>query len=324
MLPRIAALGLLFVAACSSTTTTTTTAAGGGKQQQQRPARERPVRPAPIAADLPKGAIVKTSREAGFLEMIDDLAGADFVYLGEQHDDPDHHLAQLRIIEHLHARGRLHAIGMEQFQRPFQKVLLDYTAKRIDEAELLEKTGFKQRWGYDYALYRPILQFARKWGIPVLALNVADEIRRKVSGGGLEALSNEERASLPAIDTSNAARKEFLLPAYKAHLKQGEEFDPRKFDRFFLVQCLWEQVMADTVVRWSRRLPQNAQVVVLAGTDHLRDHQGIPAAVQRRAGGVNMTVLPLSIRQSVPPRGVFSRRYADFVWLTGESAKKKP
>jgi len=314
MPPRIAALGLLFVVACSSTS---------ASKQQPQP-RKRPVRPAPIAADLPKGGIVKTSRKAGFLEMIDDLAGADFVYVGELHDDPDHHLVQLRIIEHLHARGRLHAIGMEQFQRPFQKVLLDYTAKRIDEAEMLQKTEYKKRWRYDYAPYRPILEFARKWGIPVLALNVEEEIRSKVSEGGLEALSEEQRKSLPAIDTSDAAHKNSLTHVYKAHLKKDEEFDQQKFDRFFLVQCLWDQVMADTIVRWSRRLPKNAQVVVLAGTGHIRNHQGVPAAVEGRVGGVNMTVVPISIRQFGPPRSVFARRYADFVWLTGEPEKKKP
>ena len=315
MHPRIVALGLLFGVACSSS---------GGKSEKQTPPRQKPVRPAPIAADLPKGGIVKTSRKAGFLEMIDDLAGADFVYVGELHDDPDHHLAQLRIIEHLHARGRLHAIGMEQFQRPFQKVLLDYTAKRIDEAEMLEKTEYKKRWGYDYALYRPILEFARKWGIPVLALNVEDEIRSKVSEGGQEALSEEQRRSLPAIDTSDEVYKNSLTHIYKAHLKKDEEFDQQKFDRFFLIQCLWDQVMADTIVRWSRRLPKNAQVVVLAGTGHIRNHRGIPAAVEGRVGGVNMTVVPISIRELPPPRSVFARRYADFIWLTGEPDKKKP
>lgn len=303
------ALALVLVAlGCSSTP---------DKEQGER-AKVDPTRPPPTSAELPAGGIVKTSRSTGFTDMIEDLAEADFVYVGERHDNADHHLAQLRVIEHLQARGRLHAIGMEQFQRPFQSVLDAYTEGRIGEEEMLERTEYKKRWGFPYELYRPILEFARRWRIPVVALNVEVELKDKVSKDGLEGLSNSERARLPAIDTSNDRYKQSLIHTYKAHLKEDETFDREKFDRFFLIQCLWDQVMADSIVRWSRTAPKNAQIVVLAGTGHISRRWGIPENVKKRLGKTHRTVVPISVTKFPPPRTVFAESYADYVWLTGK------
>jgi len=142
-----ASLLLILAAACGST-----------KEKAGEPdlPPEAIVRPGAI----PDGDLVRTSRSAGFEAMCDELAGADVVYLGEYHTLKAHHDMQLQIIRQLHARGRLDGIGMEMFQRPYQEHLDDYIAHRIDEATMLERTEWKKRWGYDFALYKPILDYA--------------------------------------------------------------------------------------------------------------------------------------------------------------------
>ena len=307
MLRATACALLLFLPACSS----------AKKEGEEEKKRVHDL-PAPLTSELPSGDIVRTSRRAAFSDMIDDLAEADVVYVGESHTDKEHHLVQLRVIEYLHTRGRLHAIGMEMFQRRFQDVLDAYTQGRIDEQALIEGTEYKQRWGYDFALYRPILEFARKWRLPVIALNVEQEIRKKVSAGGIEALTEEERATLPAITPGPKAHRTYLKRTYQGHLKKGEKFDQAKFDRFYTVMCLWDAVMADSVVRWYRAAPKDAQVVVLAGTGHMRYRYGIPDRVRNRIGKSHMTVIPMSVAQFTPPGSVHNERYADFIWLTGK------
>ena len=46
------------------------------------------------------------------------------------------------------------------FQRPFQGVLDDFAAKRIDDAALRSRTGWEDRWGYDYGFYGPTIDAA--------------------------------------------------------------------------------------------------------------------------------------------------------------------
>ncbi len=307
---RATACALIFLlSACSSTPE---------REQEEKQPLELPALPAPLSTELPKGEIVRTSRSASFTDMIEDLAEADVVYVGESHTDKDHHLVQLRVIEYLHSRGRLHAIGMEMFQRRFQSVLDAYTQARIGEKEMLERTEYKQRWGHDYALYRPILRYARKWRLPVIALNVEQEIRKRVSEGGVDALTEKERATLPAITPGPKAHRAYLKQSYMGHLEKDEQFDEKKFGRFYTVMCLWDAVMADSVVRWYHAAPKNAQMVVLAGTGHLRYRYGIPDRVRNRIGKSHKTVIPMSVAQFTPPGDVHDEGYADFIWLTGK------
>ena len=98
------------------------------------------------------------------------------IYVGETHDRFSHHVMELEIIKDLHSRGKKIAIGMEMFQRPFQKVVDDYIEGRIDERAFLKGTEYFKRWGFDYNLYRPILLFARAEKIPVVALNQTQEM----------------------------------------------------------------------------------------------------------------------------------------------------
>jgi hypothetical protein len=138
--------------------------------------------------------------------LIDKLASRRLVFVGETHDRYEDHLNQLAIIDGLRLRGKDVAIGMEPFQQPFQGDLDAYIAGTIDEAELLRRTDYFERWRYDYRLYRPILRLARAHGIPVIALNLEREITEAVGDGGLEALDSAQRSRIPVdLDRSDPA-----------------------------------------------------------------------------------------------------------------------
>src|SRR5690606_8109422 len=99
------------------------------------------------------------------------------------------------------------ALGMEMFQRPFQGVLDDFAAGRIDEAALLARAGWKERWGYDFGLYRPMVTLAVERGMALLGLNVSKELRKKYARGGMEGLTPDERSRMPDMDLDDQAHK---------------------------------------------------------------------------------------------------------------------
>ena len=267
--------------------------------------------------ELPEGPIYRTSRSAGFADMCEELAPADVVYVGEFHTNAEHHKAQLMIIRQLHAYGRLDAIGLEMFQRPYQKHLDDYVAGRIELDEMLEKTDYKKRWGYDVELYRAIFEFARQHRIEMVALNVSNELRKIVSEKGYEGLSPEQRDSLPEPDKQfegYADRFEALVRAHAPKDKPDWKPDPKMVARYQRVQMLWDDVMADSVVQWMRRRPEGAQMVVLAGGGHISESWGIPARARKRAGGVHKTLV-MGVDKQLRDK-MLAQRYADFVWVT--------
>ncbi|NJN59721.1 MAG: ChaN family lipoprotein, partial [Leptolyngbyaceae cyanobacterium SL_5_9] len=130
---------------------------------------------------------------------LQDLFQADVVYLGETHDSLTDHQAQLQIIQALHGQNPRMAIALEMFQRPYQSVLDRYLAGEISAVELRQQSEFDQRWGFSWAYYEPILEFAKDNGLPVIALNTPTEITRRVADKGLGGLLESDRQWIPPV-----------------------------------------------------------------------------------------------------------------------------
>ena len=126
-----------------------------------------------------------------------ELAGADYLLLGEEHPNPCDHQAQAAVIRRLAAAGVLPAIGLEMVPADYQGVLDAFNAGTLPLAELPAKLDWKTTWGFDFELYAPIFEAAREYKLPVYALNAPKGLARKVGRQGLDALPPAERASLP-------------------------------------------------------------------------------------------------------------------------------
>ncbi len=211
-------------------------------------------------------------------QIINKISRKRVIYIGELHDMYGHHLAQLRVIQGLTRRGCRLAVGMEMFQRPFQGVLDRYLDGKIDERTFLKKSEYFKRWSYDYHLYRPIIEYCKGHGIPILALNLPAEISKKVARKGLESLSDKELKQVPQdIDWSNRAYKTYLMRIFKRHPETGI----KDFNNFYQAQILWDETMAQGVYDFLEKNP-GRQMVVLAGIGHIAFGYGIPSRVYRR------------------------------------------
>lgn len=126
------------------------------------------------------------------------------IYLGERHDRFAHHINQLQIIKKLYEAGYKLAVGMEMFEVPNLKTVDDYIAGRIDEQTFLRKSDYFNKWGYDYNLYKPIIDYLKQKKIPLIALKIERDITRKVAREGIDSLTDEQAKQLPSeLDFSN-------------------------------------------------------------------------------------------------------------------------
>lgn len=244
-------------------------------------------------------SVVSGTGDLDFEALAARLAQKRVVMIGEVHDRYDHHLNQLELICRLHRRHPDLAIGLEFFQQPFQDPLDAYLERHIDTREMLVKTEYYNRWQFDYRLYAPILEFAREQGIPVVALNAPQEISSKVAREGISALSDAERAQLPAqLDHNN-------LPGYRKRLRavfeQHPEIQHMSFDKFVEAQLLWDETMAERAARYLKAHPQRF-LVVLAGDGHVI-RSGIPARFARISGVEPVTVLQGQSKEIAPEDG---------------------
>ncbi len=235
---------------------------------------------APAADEVPDThtQVVDPATLTGLDALVARLADRRILFVGESHDRYEDHLNQLAVLRGLQAGGGDLAIGMEMFQQPFQPVLDAYIAQEINEQEMLKGTEYFDRWRFDYRLYRPILRFAREQGIPVIALNLDRDITTKAGEAGLEGLDEGQRAQVPMdMDQDDPAYRERIKRAFDSHPKEGG----KDFEKFLLVQLLWDEGMADRAATYLKEHPDKT-LVVLAGQGHLEYGQGIPKRLLRR------------------------------------------
>lgn len=221
------------------------------------------------------------------------LTKADIVYLGEVHDSPVDHAAELSILNAVSQRQQRLGVALEMFQRPFQSALDDYLNTAIDGAELRQRSEFDRRWGFPWEYYAPILELAREKGLPLLALNAPQEVTTQVSLGGLDSLTEAEKRWIPPLDQldmGNQAYQQLLRQVYEdIHPDSAADF----FTAFKTVQYIWDATMADSIVRYRQTHP-NRPLLVLVGQGHIIYNFGIPSRVSRALKGINQRTVLLS------------------------------
>ena len=223
------------------------------------------------------GIRVDAEDPASLSRLLDEIQDARVVLVGETHDRYDHHLNQLAVVRGLDERGVELAIGMEFFQTPFQRHLDDYVSGSIGEKELLKRTEWYDRWRFDFRLYRDILDYARRRGIPLVALNAPAEVVAQVSEGGIVALGADERERLGlGPDDDTRALRERMGPIFAAH----GPMDAKRLDRFVDVQRLWDASMSRAAADYLEANP-NRHLVILAGTGHVVPPEAIPGRLAR-------------------------------------------
>jgi uncharacterized iron-regulated protein len=215
-------------------------------------------------------------------ELWDRLAQTPAVCLGETHDVPAHHYAETRAIAELAKRAGATdaklALGFEMFQRQYQDVLSAFVSGQIDEDALLAGTEFATRWGYDFSLYRPMVEQARDLGLPALALNLRTEITRKIGRTGLESLSEGELAELPELVLDDAEHRAFIFGLFGVLPEHAAEFG---LENVYVAQTTWDEAMADSAARWLNDTGSGARIAILAGNAHCHE-SAIPRRLTRR------------------------------------------
>jgi len=261
-----------------------------------------------------------------FHQLSDHFQPAQVVFVGESHDQIEHHQIQVRILKDLVARGKEVAIGMEMFERSQQPILDKWSYGLLTEEEFLKEVQWEKTWSMDYQLYKPILDEARNHHLKVIALNVQRDLVRKVAQNGIEKLSPEDRAKLPEINQTDKEHLAYIKSIYKGHHGGSAEH----FRYFYQAQCLWDDGMAETLSQFLKS-PEGAgkTVVVFAGSGHIVFDFGIPKRFYRRTPLPYQTVVLKTWKKSLDEDLSFSgasEPLADFLWITRPNPpeKKRP
>ncbi len=234
------------------------------------------------------------------------LASAEVVLLGELHATPSHHAWHARTIADLAGEGRPLVIGLEALPREAQGALDRWVAGEIDEAQFLAESRWSERWGFPFALYRPVFALARAQKIPMLALNIDRRWTRAVARDGLEAASAAAGFPVGRPADPPVAYVDSLADHFTGH---GAAAGRLKVANFVAAQLVWDRAMAEAIAQ-ARAARPDARIVALMGLGHIENGWGVPhqlAALDIR-----------SVASAVPVEAggdcaVVGRGYADLI-----------
>ncbi len=218
----------------------------------------------------------------GEIVTLDEVAAAmgraRVVLLGEEHTHLPQKLLQARIMEALASSGRPLVLGMEFFQRGDGEVLVRWTDGTLTGDDFLLASHWYDRGGYNWEYYRPVMETAREHGIRVVGLNVPRSIPRAVSRGGLEALDEAQRKVVGPVVAAGSPQHRYLIARYFGDTVAM--LPPAWFDRMYAAQCLWDTVMARSILD---ALPEDGTVVAIAGSGHVAYRLGIARRILEEA-----------------------------------------
>ena len=248
----------------------------------------------PLAAHAGQTITRVSDRQPVTMQQLSAKAeAADLVLIGEVHDKTPHHDLQLAVIRALKERALPLAIGVEVMQSDSQKELDAFIAGGMSEGEF--QRVFARNWSYDWRLYRDIFMFARENRIPMIALNVPKELVIKVSRGGYQSLTPQERKILPegTMCDLNNPHTEFLKKSFAEvfkHVTNG-----RVFEYFCEAQTLRNSGMAMNISQYQKKAP-GTKIVALTGVWHAVKN-AVPEQLARNGARLSSLVVMPEIKE---------------------------
>lgn len=304
-------------------------AVNGASAQTAPAAQAAPAVQAPAGYAAHRVYDTKKKRFIDFETMAVSLARADIVFLGEQHDDPRTHQLQAAALDAI-ARRRTGPIvlALEMFERDAQPSLDAYLAGTRSEADFLAAA---RPWPNYQTDYRPLVEYARAKGWPVVGGNVPRRLASVVARRGLAALD-----SLPATDRAFIAKdlkcpRDAYWDRFKATMGDmsghGMQLTPEQVDqmvwRTYEAQCVKDETMGEAVA--AAHLERRALVIHANGSFHSDYRFGTAERAKWRAPSARIAVVsfvPVPDLDTVDARA--QRKLGDYVVFTLATPKPAP
>lgn len=209
------------------------------------------------------------------------LRGADFVLVGEKHNNADHHRYQSGIVGEMFARDRRPAIVFEMLTQDQQAALDSHLATSPgDSAGIGDAVGWEARGWPRWSTYSAITDIALAQGAPLLAGGLDRDVMRAVSSQGAGALGAEREHRLrldePVDETMRAAMRREI---HESHCGQLPE---HLLDPMVTVTLAKDAAMVEAMID-GRALEGRDSALLIAGTGHVRDDRGVPWHLRKLA-----------------------------------------
>ncbi|OMH25900.1 ChaN family lipoprotein [Motiliproteus sp. MSK22-1] len=210
---------------------------------------------------------------------------ADVLYLGEKHDNAEHHARQLEIIQSLVDRGLTPAIGFEFFDVGETGYLKQYVegtgsslkiagskSKKSQEQWLRKRLGWQDASEEYWGFYFSLVDLAKTHKLEVFGADLPSGVKSRLSRVGLKGLNPVELSLLTPTGLEDDAYRQLMYEAFRqGHCGWGEE---ELLKRLYQTWIARNDRMAMSIVQIVEDNTARPVVVIL-GNGHIQHSQGV-------------------------------------------------
>lgn len=258
--------------------------------------------------------------------LIEELAKAHFVLLGEQHDNPDDHRLQASLVRALTGNGRHPALAFEMLEVDQQAPVDAALSHEPGNPDAISQAVDWAHSGWpDWGLYRPIFAAGLERGLPIIAANLPKAQGKALAFKGTSALPPELVTRL-GLDTP---LPEDVARPMRAELFQAHcGFMPEdQMDPMVQVQRARDAQMAERLIASDK----GDGAILITGAGHARTDRGVPAHLARKVPGAqvrSVAFLEVSADKHQPQdyaeASGAGRLPYDYVWFTPVAEREDP
>ncbi|GAB3288227.1 ChaN family lipoprotein [Hymenobacter tenuis] len=262
------------------------------------------------ADDKPAYRLFTSAGKAtGYDKMLKELAAADVVFFGEQHNDPLAHWLELQVTKDLVRlrQGQL-VLGLEMFERDVQPLVDQYITGELDDKAFEEQSRPWPNYATDY---KPLMLLARQQKFRVVGTNVPRRYASQVAKGSLTAL-DELPASEKAWLVPLPLVVDFELPGYKNMAKMfgGDAAHAAGVQNIIQAQALKDATMAHSL---NQARPEGHLLLHLNGAYHSDNHDGILAYLRQQNPKLKVLTITTVSQEQLSKLDKEHAQKADFV-----------
>ena len=242
--------------------------------------------------------------------LVNAIESASYLLLGEKHDNPDHHLLQLMVLNHVIEQMRVTNVAFEMMDSDDQAALDQISQHNLTTLESLKAYLGWDEEGWNWEFYGPLILTIVQAKIPLAAANITDATMSQVYGE--ETLS--ERASI----LDEIGLHQLYVDIDESHCGLLPE---SQFPAMVRVQQARDYNMANNMAI----LELGKLSVLVAGNYHVRRDVGVPNYLLareshlRREDIVVLSFMEVEQGEDDPAsylQGPKTRPAFDYVWFT--------
>ncbi|WP_297998443.1 ChaN family lipoprotein [Phascolarctobacterium succinatutens] len=248
----------------------------------------------------------KSGAELSAQQLAQKLSKYEVVFFGEYHDQGEIHKAELELLQALHKiKGEKLALSMEMFEADNQTKLDSFLAGTLGEEEFLATSRPWPNYKTDYA---PLVNFAKKNNMPVVAANVPRFLAAHVAknNGSVAGIEEQYLQFLPKHTYAPEGAYKDKFYAQMTSPEAPMKMPPQRLAAVYAAQCLKDDKMAESIAAFSDA-HKKMQVLHINGCFHSDAHLGTTQKLEALRPKLKVAVItPLERKQKgVQPAGDF-------------------